>query len=232
MRRSCGKTYVHRRSDPTDEAPRRCGAARGVLRRQRRLPLPRAFLRGAALRPGRRARRRVAPDRLGRRDLRPLAAALADVSRARSRRTDADRRAGSRLCRDERLLLHLDRPAPAGDGCRDRVHRPDRPRGDRCADGSQRRRGRDSGRRRVPADARAVRGGAGRGGLRLCERRAVHRLHRPRPPRRTALGPERDRRAGGGNAARLPLRLPDRALERGRTPSRTPSRSRPVSGSA
>src|SRR3712207_7372038 len=49
-----------------------------VLRRQRRLPLPRAGVRGAALRPGGRARRRVAADRRGGGDLRALAPPVAD----------------------------------------------------------------------------------------------------------------------------------------------------------
>ena len=83
---------------------------------------------------------------------------------------------GSRLRRDERLLLRLDRPAAAGDGGGDRVHRPDRARGDRCAHGPQRRRGRGGGRRRLPADARAFRRAS------RSESRSPSRTRRCSPP--------------------------------------------------
>ena len=55
----------------------RDGAAPALLRRKRRLPLPRSRVRGAPLRPARTARSRMAPDRECRRDLRTLATTVA-----------------------------------------------------------------------------------------------------------------------------------------------------------
>ena len=57
------------------------GAAGELLRDQRRLPLPRAGVRGAALRARRGARRGLAADRLGGADLRRLAASRGGPSR-------------------------------------------------------------------------------------------------------------------------------------------------------
>ena len=65
--------------------PRRADAPRGVLRRQRGLPLPRAGVRRAPVRAGRAARRRLAQDRQRGAGLRTLAAALAAARRPGSR---------------------------------------------------------------------------------------------------------------------------------------------------
>ena len=67
--------------------PRRRRAAAGVLRRERRLPLPRPVVRRAALRTRRRPRCRLAAHRLGGARVRDLAPALAHVHRPGSRRS-------------------------------------------------------------------------------------------------------------------------------------------------
>ena len=188
--------------DDTRLARRRADAARGVLRRQRGLPLPRAGIRRAPLRAGRAARRRLAADRHRRRRLRALAEAVARAARARPSRSSDRGRDGRRPGGHERLLLHRHRPPPAGDGRRDRVpagHRAGRA-GD--ANGPQRGRPRLGSRRRLSADRRAHRGRADRGRVRLRERRPVRGLHRPRPPRRPARPDGRDRRPRRGDARR------------------------------
>src|SRR5436190_1937944 len=121
------------RTGAADRANRRRATAR-LLRRERDLPLPRPVIRGPALRACRRARRRLAADRIGGARLRRLAPPLAQVRGARSSGATADRVARRGLRRHERLLLHLDRPFAARDGGRDRVHRTDRGGGDRHAD--------------------------------------------------------------------------------------------------
>ena len=70
----------------TRHVRRRRRAAARLLRRQRGLPLPRAGLRGAPVRARRRARRRLAADRLRRARLRAVAPAVAGA-RARSTAT-------------------------------------------------------------------------------------------------------------------------------------------------
>src|SRR4051794_593410 len=84
-----------------------------LLPRQRGLPLPRAGVRRAAVRARRRARRRVAADRLGGARLRPLAQALARVRRPGRRGPPAAARLGGGAGRDERLLLRRHRPPRA-----------------------------------------------------------------------------------------------------------------------
>ena len=69
---------------------------RALLRRQRRLPLPRPRVRGAAVRARRAARRRLAADRERRRAVRPLAPALARAAHARG---PAGRRVARRRAR-------------------------------------------------------------------------------------------------------------------------------------
>src|SRR5687768_15965980 len=91
------------------------GTTARLLRRERRLPLPRPGVRGAPLRPRRAARHRVAADRRGGRGAPRLAPAL-DAA-ARPHAAPARRGAGA----DELLLLPGDRPAAAGDGGGDRV---------------------------------------------------------------------------------------------------------------
>src|SRR5262249_9800707 len=99
----------HDSSAGQHDRPNRCIPATGLLRRQRRLPLSRPVVRGPALRPRRRARRRVAAHRLSRARLGPLAPPLAEAERARPSRPAADRRARRGLRAHERLLLPLDR---------------------------------------------------------------------------------------------------------------------------
>ena len=99
-----------------------------LLRRQRDLPLPRPRLRGAAVRARRRARRRLAADRLGRARVRALAPALA---RCGAPRRDGRRllaRVGRRPRRHELLLLPGHRPPAARHRRRDRVPARDRAR--------------------------------------------------------------------------------------------------------
>ena len=117
----------------------RVPAAR-LLRRQRRLPLPRPRVRRAALRAGGRARRRVAADRRRRR---PSSRSGAGPWRAYARLSATARRTlhrlGRRARRDERLLLPRDRPAAARHGRGDRVPPGDRAGRARSAHGAERR---------------------------------------------------------------------------------------------
>src|SRR3954464_3410410 len=116
---------VNRRPPP----PRQDGPARGLLRRQRDLPLPRAGLRRPALRARRRARRGLAAHRVGRRDLRAVAAPVAQPA-PRCRRPAAAR-LGDGAGRDEQHLLPGHRPPAARDRRGHRVpsgRRPPRPR--------------------------------------------------------------------------------------------------------
>jgi hypothetical protein len=198
-----------------DPAPPRLDSPARVLRRQRRLPLPRAVVRGAPVRAGRAARSRVAADRYRGGGVRDLAAALAAARRTRSQRLAAHRRAGGGVRGDERMLLRGDRPLAAGDGGGGRVPRTRRARPARRPDCPQPRRGCCSGGRRLPAHAGAARRGAGRSSVRVRERRALHGVHRPRPP---ALAPRRAGRRGRfgcGHADRVRLDLPGRAGSRG-----------------
>ena len=125
-------------SDHTGMKSTTATAAR-LLRRQRGVPLPRAGVRRAALRPGGRARRRVAADRSGRGRLRGLAPAVARLRAHVDGRAAHRARVGRRARRDEHLLLPRDRPAAARDRRRDRVPARDRARGARSADAAQRR---------------------------------------------------------------------------------------------
>src|SRR4249920_3056380 len=61
------------------------GPGAGVLRRERGVPLPRAGVRGAAVRPGGAARRRLAADRERGGGVRALAPAVAPAAWGRSR---------------------------------------------------------------------------------------------------------------------------------------------------
>ena len=175
----------------TSHCPRRAEPRAGsvtpparVLRRQRRLPLPRAGVRRAPLRARRAARRRLAPDRQRSRDVRALAAAVARVRAA----DGADRGGlvvalGVRLRRDERLLLRRDRRAPARDRRGDRVPPRHPARGGRRPDGRNAlalgagRRAASTCSPTCELDRRA-----GRRRLRVRERRALRHLHRARPP--------------------------------------------------
>ena len=95
-------------------------------------------VRGAAVRARRRARRRVAADRLRGRGLRAVAAAVARVRRARPRRPPPAARLGRRARGDELLLLPGDRPAAARHRRGDRVPAGDRARRARRAHAAQR----------------------------------------------------------------------------------------------
>ena len=95
-------------------------AAARLLRRQRGLPLPRPGLRGAAVRPRRRARRRLAADRLRRAGLRRSGAGPGALWRSTGRQAlllAVGRRPGG----DELLLLPRHRPPPARHRRGDRV---------------------------------------------------------------------------------------------------------------
>src|SRR3954454_14680248 len=98
---------VNRRPPPA----RQDSPARGLLRRQRDLPLPRAGLRRPALRSRRRARRGLAAHRVGRRDLRAVAATVAAPAPPGRRPAAAIFALWRRRCRslrhgaDVRLLL-------------------------------------------------------------------------------------------------------------------------------
>ena len=125
-----------------------------LLRRQRRLPLPRTGVRRAPLRPRRRARRRLAADRCGRAVFalwrRPWRCSDGSTSAA----GDGRSLRGARARRDERLLLPGDRPAAARHGRRDRVPAGDRAGGARDADAphaARRSRSRSAASRRSPA---------------------------------------------------------------------------------
>ena len=115
-----------------DRRGRQQGAAAPVLRRQRRVPLPRPGVRGAAVRAGGRARRGLAAHRLRRAHLRPVAAAVAGAGAARRRGAPPAPRLGRRAGADELLLLPGHRPAAAGHRCRHRVPARDRARGARA----------------------------------------------------------------------------------------------------
>ena len=84
---------------PSRIAAREPASAACVLRRQRGVPLPRAGVRGAAVRPRRRARRGLAADRLGRGDLRAVAPAVAGVALAGPRPRGGCSPAGARCSR-------------------------------------------------------------------------------------------------------------------------------------
>src|SRR6478672_75739 len=84
-----------------------------LLRRERDLPLPRPGLRGAAVRPCRRARRRLAADRLRRARVRALAPPVATLGPPRAPGQGAAPPVGSGPRGDELLLLHGHRPPAA-----------------------------------------------------------------------------------------------------------------------
>src|ERR1700751_4185314 len=118
------------RARGTAGAERGAGAARpgpaaGVLRRQRRLPLPGPVAGGAAVRPAGRARGGVAAGGQRGRGVRALAAAVAPVPTAGPTAGPGrpPHAAGSRggAGRDEHGVLPGGGPAAAVDGGRDRV---------------------------------------------------------------------------------------------------------------
>src|SRR5207247_11166764 len=87
-------TIPHRRSHHSPAQLYEASPAAGLLRRERSLPLPRPVVRGPALCPGRRARRRVAAHRLGGARLLPRASALAEIGGPRPPRARLGARAG------------------------------------------------------------------------------------------------------------------------------------------
>ncbi|CAA9549731.1 MAG: FIG01042815: hypothetical protein, partial [uncultured Thermoleophilia bacterium] len=176
--------------------------AAALLRRQRRLPLPGPGVRRAAVRPGRRPRRRVAADRHRRCGVLPVAPAVAGGRVAGARRPAAPAGLGRRAGAHERVLLPRHRGPAARDGGGHRVPARHRARRPRRPDPAQRRRARARGPGGVPPHGRqAHRGARGRRpGLR--QRGALRRLHRPRPPDRADAGAARHRRPGGGHGRR------------------------------
>ena len=114
-------------------------SAVGLLRGKRRVPLPRAGVRGAPLHPGRAAGGGVASDRERGADPGDLAAALACPLPGRPGDPPARRADGLRPGRHERQLLHRHRPPAAR-------HRG----GDRVPPGYRARRARDADSRGTP----------------------------------------------------------------------------------
>ena len=132
-RRRCRRGARRDENRPSRARSRRTrdGATAALLRRKRRLPLPRACVRGAPLRPRRASRSRMAADRERSRGLRALATTVARTRPIGPRRARDRRRARGRLRGDERVLLRRDRPPAARHRRGDRVparHRAGRPR--------------------------------------------------------------------------------------------------------
>src|SRR5438067_5270418 len=191
---------AHVRRTATGRA--RPGAAAGVLRRQRRLPLPGPVAGRAAVGPAGRVRGGVAAGGKRGGGVRALAAAVAADPRAEPGRPPHAAGPGRGAGRDEHGVLPGGGPAPAVHGRRDRVPRHRDP---------GRRRGTNPAQRRGPPPHHGGRGGhhgdprhraAARVRLRLRELRAVHAVHRARPPDRQRGRPGRDRPPGGGHARR------------------------------
>src|SRR5215207_8353080 len=148
---------------PATDRRRSCGDGRArasppLLRRQRRLPLPRARLRSAAVRPRGRARRGLAAHSLRRAGVRALAPSLAAVREARPAGPAPAGGMGRGARGDERLLLRRDRPPATRHGRCHRVPPRDRPGRARRAQPAQRRRAGAGRAGRVPPHRRAARG--------------------------------------------------------------------------
>src|SRR5690349_24826428 len=178
------------------------GAAAGVLRRQRRLPLPGSVAGGAAVRPAGRARGGVAAGGQRGRGVRALAAAMATRPASGPGQPPHAAGPGRGAGGDEHGVLPRGGPAAIVYGRRDRVPRYRHP--GRC-------RHTDPAQRPGPHPDHGGRGRHHRGShhrpaarirLRLRELRAVHAVHRARPPDRERGRPRRDRPAGGGHARR------------------------------
>ena len=180
---------------------------------RRDLPLPRAVVRGAPLRPPRRHGRRLAADGLGRAGARDDPPAVDRLARGRPRRAPARRRAGRRSRGHERHLLPRPRPAAARDRRRHRVPRRHRARGVRRAHPSQRVRARPHRRRRRAAHPGPPRRHPDRAAAGGGELPRLHALRARRPPaRQRALGapqrrprpaqPRRGHRSGRRHPAR------------------------------
>ncbi len=204
-------------------------ASAPVLRRQRDLPLPRPRLRGAAVRPRRGARRRVAADRRPPRSSSPLW--------RRPWRVWRD------LPRDGRILLLQWGAVLALMNCCFYIAIDRLPLGTVAAIeflpvvllaalgariAPQRARAGAGGRRRLPAHRRPPRGRGGRARVRVRQRRAVRALHRARAQDRAPPGDHRHRRARAGDADRRRRGHADRRL--GRRARRSPTRSRILAG--
>ena len=207
------------------------GPAAGVLRRQRGVPLPRAGVRGAAVRAGGAARCRVAADHERGGRVRGLAPAVAFAASGRRIDGAAGGGARGRARGDEQLLLRGDRAPSARHRVRDRVPAGDRARGDGRALAAQRRRARAGGGRCVRARRRRAERRAARGGVCVRQRGAVRAVHRARAPRVARAGDRRHRRAGRRDADRGAGEHRDRRLGGGPALCSTRSRSAPGSAS-
>ncbi len=188
---------------PTPEHLRRAIAAAPVLHRQRGFSLPGSGVRGAAVCPGRTARRRLAADRQRRADLRRVAKAVALFPAAGCRGAMEHRGAGRGARLHEHLFLPGDRPPAAGHRRRDRVSRADRAGAGRHAQPAQRGGAGRRGGRRMDADPCAARRRADGLRLRLRELRALHAVHRARTSRgerRRQRGHRSARRGDAGGA--------------------------------
>jgi hypothetical protein len=207
--------------DPPQNPP-----AADLLRRQRRLSLPGAGLRRAAVRTGLAERRGLASDHQRRDRVRRVAAPLAAAPGCGPRRPASGRRPRRRPRRHEHLLLRGDRAAAARDRVRDRVSPGDPARGARPALGAQRCGARARGDGCVPPHGRPVaRGGAGvRAGL--CQRGAVRSLHRACAPHLPGARPARHRRPRRGDADRRGGDHSDRSGGGGASPARSGRRRR------
>ena len=215
--------YRVRRGDSSQHArfPLEDSPAAGLFRRERGVPLPRAGVRGAVVRPGGAARRRVAADRQRGRRVRGVAPAVALAAPGRPRHRAACCGARGRARRNEQLLLRGDRSAAARHGVRDRVPAGDRAGGDGRPLIAQRAGAGARGRRRVRARLRSARRRAARCGVRVRQRgavRAVHSASAPGVARPADSGNRWARRRDAGRGAREHR---DRRLGRRPAPART-----------
>ena len=151
--------------------------------RQRDLPLPRARLRRAPLRPPRRARRRLAADRHRRPGVRGVAPAVAVLARGGATSALLVALGVVLAVMNAAFYLAIARLPLATVGG-DRVPRRHRARRGRRAHPAQRGRPRARRRRRLRAHRRPARRRGARVLFAFAELRAVHALHLARPPGR------------------------------------------------
>ena len=176
--------------------------AAGLFRGKRRVPLPRAGLRRAAVHPGRADRRGLASHRQRGDRIRRVAPAVAPAHERRPRHRATRDRPRRRARGHEPVLLRGDRAAAARDRVGDRVSPGDPARGARSALGPQRRGPGAGGGRGVPPHRRPAARGRARLWVRLRQRGAVRALHRARAPHLPGPRPARHRRPRRGDADR------------------------------